>query len=200
MRVPLPIVAPSRSPHLRLPTCTTPLVEQGGFAHLECLERRWRAPSPRPTVGRQGRPRAEGHKLLWALSAQDGRGVAEIRGRKTGKLHNATRFLAWCTEKLRDEGKKFLLLIWDNAGWHLSQELRRWFGKHDGRIKVGGEGVGIICCLLPKQSPWLSAIEPVWVQLRQSDLVWQPAGSDQCGTRAGSRKVTNTDGSRGRES
>src|SRR4030095_15388672 len=62
--------------------------EQGAFPPLECLERRWRAPSPRSTVGRQGRLRAEGHILLRALCARDRRDVAEIRGRKTGKLHN----------------------------------------------------------------------------------------------------------------
>jgi hypothetical protein len=57
----------------------------------------------------------------------------------------------------------FLLLIWDNASWHVSRELRRWLGRHNRCVKESGEGVRIVSCLLPKQSPWLNAIEPKWV-------------------------------------
>ena len=74
-----------------------------------------------------------------------------------------TQFLSWCTEKLEAVGKKVLLLIWDNASWHISKEVRRWLGKHNCEVKKSGEGVRIVSCLLPKQSPWLNAIEPKWV-------------------------------------
>ena len=76
-----------------------------------------------------------------------------------------TRFLSWCCEKLEAVGKKVLLLIWDNASWHASKEVRRWLGRHNRRVKNGGvgEGVRIVSCFLPKQSPWLNAIEPKWV-------------------------------------
>jgi len=85
----------------------------------------------------------------------DGRPVSSI----------TTQFLSWCCEKLEALGKKVLLLIWDNASWHVSKEFRRWLGKHNRRVKEsGGEaGVRIVSCLLPKQSPWLNAIEPKWV-------------------------------------
>ncbi len=74
-----------------------------------------------------------------------------------------TRFLAWSCEKLEALGKDVLLLIWDNASWHTSREVRRWLGRHNRRVKKGGRGVRIVGCLLPKQSPWLNAIEPKWV-------------------------------------
>jgi hypothetical protein len=80
----------------------------------------------------------------------DGRPVSSI----------TTQFLEWSLEKLEEIGKKVLLLIWDNASWHVSKEVRRWLGKHNRR---SGEGVRIVSCLLPKQSPWLNAIEPKWV-------------------------------------
>jgi len=75
------------------------------------------------------------------------------------------RFLSWCTEKLEAVGKKkVLLLIWDNASWHIrSREVGRWLGRHDREVKKGGTGVRIVSCLLPKRSPWLNAIEPEWV-------------------------------------
>jgi hypothetical protein len=60
-------------------------------------------------------------------------------------------------------GKKVLVLIWDNASWHVSKEVRSWLGSHNRRVKESGEGVRIVGCLLPKQSPWLNAIEPKWI-------------------------------------
>jgi hypothetical protein len=83
----------------------------------------------------------------------DGRPVSSI----------TTRFLSWSLEKLEGMGKKVLLLIWDNASWHVSKEVRRWLGKHNRGVKQSGRGVRIVSCLLPKQSPWLNAIEPKWV-------------------------------------
>ncbi len=75
-----------------------------------------------------------------------------------------TRFLSWCCEELEAVGKKkVLLLIWDNASWHISKEVRRWLGKHNRQVKKSGGGVRIVSCLLPKQSPWLNAIEPKWM-------------------------------------
>jgi hypothetical protein len=85
--------------------------------------------------------------------------VRFVDGRPVSSI--TTQFLRWCTEKLQAVGKKVLLLIWDNASWHISREVRRWLGKHNrGVKKSGGEaGVRIVSCLLPKQSPWLNAIE-----------------------------------------
>ncbi len=87
----------------------------------------------------------------------DGRPVSSI----------TTRFLEWSLEKLEAAGKKVLLLIWDNASWHVSKEVRRWLGKHNRRVKESGFGVRIVSCLLPKQSPWLNSIEPKWVHAKR---------------------------------
>lgn len=74
-----------------------------------------------------------------------------------------TRFLLWCCERLEASDKKVLLLIWDNASWHKSKEVRRWLGKHNRGVKKSGCGVRIVSCFLPKKSPWLNLIEPKWV-------------------------------------
>jgi hypothetical protein len=53
-------------------------------------------------------------KEAW-LRFVDGRPVSGI----------TTRFLEWCCQKLESLGKKVLVLIWDNASWHISREVRR---------------------------------------------------------------------------
>jgi hypothetical protein len=58
------------------------------------------------------------------------------------------QFLSWCVERLEAVGKKALLLIWDNASWHISKELRRWLGKHNRQVKESSQGVRIVSCLL----------------------------------------------------
>ena len=75
-----------------------------------------------------------------------------------------TRFLSWCCERLQAAGKKVL-------GSHLGQRQLAHLqgGESDGsattteKSKRAAKGVRIVSCLLPKQSPWLNAIEPKWV-------------------------------------
>ena len=139
------------------------LVEPACSANFEQLGRRGQAYAPRSAVSRQGRSRAEGHLLLRALYLPefDETWLRFVDGRPVSSI--TRQFLGWCTEKLEALGKKVLVLIWDNASWHISKEVRRWLGQHNRRVKKSGEGVRIVSCLLPKQSPWLNAIEPKWV-------------------------------------
>ena len=45
------------------------------------------------------------------------------------------QFLAWCSDHLAMLGKQALLLIWDNASWHCSQEVQHWLRTHNQRVK-----------------------------------------------------------------
>ena len=74
-----------------------------------------------------------------------------------------TGFLSWCSERLEAAGKKVWLLVWDNASWHTSKEVREWITSHNRQVKKSGRGVRILPCLLPKKSPWLNPIEPKWI-------------------------------------
>ncbi|MCL4552888.1 MAG: transposase [Candidatus Marsarchaeota archaeon] len=84
-----------------------------------------------------------------------------VDGRPVSSL--TTVFLEWCCGKLELRGKKALLLVWDNASWHVSKQVRRWIGEYNRQVKREGQGVRIVTCLLPIKSPWLNAIEPYWV-------------------------------------
>ena len=84
-----------------------------------------------------------------------------------------TQFLAWCCERLAAQGKRALLLVWDNASWHKSQLVRRWIQSHNRQVKAEGMGVRIVACLLPSKSPWLNPSEPKWVHGKRA--VVEPA-------------------------
>lgn len=81
-----------------------------------------------------------------------------VDGRPVSAL--TEQFLAWCCDRLAT-GTTHLLLVWDNAAWHLSQAVRRWLGEHNRRAHREG-GVRLVPCFLPTKSPWLNPIEPKW--------------------------------------
>ena len=86
-----------------------------------------------------------------------------VEGRPVSGI--TTQFLSWCSAKLYGRGKKVWVLIWDNAPWHVSKEVRACIKEHNRKVKKGEivEGVRIISCYLPTKSPWLNAMEPKWI-------------------------------------
>ena len=82
----------------------------------------------------------------------DGRPVSQV----------TVDFLSWVCSELAQEGKKALLLVWDNASWHISARVRSWIKDHNRRARRES-GVRIVVCRLPSKSPWLNRIEPKWV-------------------------------------
>lgn len=74
-----------------------------------------------------------------------------------------TPCLDGCCERLAAQGETALLLVWDNASWHVSKEVRQWMGAHNRQVKQTGTGVRMVVCPLPVKSPWLNPIEPKWM-------------------------------------
>jgi len=89
----------------------------------------------------------------------DGMLLRFVQGRPVSQV--TEDFLSWAGEVLAAEGKTALLLIWDNASWHISQQVRAWIKAHNRRVRREG-GVRIVACRLPSKSPWLNRIEPKW--------------------------------------
>jgi DDE superfamily endonuclease len=94
--------------------------------------------------------RLDSHQIL--LRFVDGRPVS----------HVTTAFLAWLCQQLAAERKRVLVLLWDNASWHISREVRGWIRAHNQQVKQHG-GIRLIVWRLPIKSPWLNPIEPHWV-------------------------------------
>lgn len=94
------------------------------------------------------------------LSALNQMLVRFVTGRPVSAVTIA--FLAWVLAAFTDQGKRALFLIWDNASWHISHEVRDWVKAYNRRVKKEG-GCRLIICRLPSKSPWLNPIEPKWV-------------------------------------
>jgi DDE superfamily endonuclease len=105
--------------------------------------------------------RTDTHEIL--LRFVDGRPVS----------HVTTAFLAWLCQRLAAERKRVLVLLWDNASWHRSREVRTWVRAHNQRVKRHG-GVRLLPWCLPIKSPWLNPIEPHWVHGKRA--IVEPAG------------------------
>jgi hypothetical protein len=109
------------------------------------------------------RPAGSTPDEVW-LRFVDGRPISAI----------TTQFLAICCDRLAARGKRALLLIWDNASWHISKAVKGWIREHNRQVKQEGCGVRIIACQLPVKAPWLNPIEPHWVHGKRA--VVEPAG------------------------
>jgi hypothetical protein len=84
-----------------------------------------------------------------------------VQGRPVSDL--TIQYLTWCCDRLEALGKRILVLIWDNASWHISHQVRTWCRLHNRTVKQQGCGVRILICALPTKSPWLNRIEPHWM-------------------------------------
>jgi hypothetical protein len=90
-----------------------------------------------------------------------------VQGRPVSGV--TTQFLQWLLIDLAQQGKKVLMLLWDNASWHISHEVRKWSKAHNRKVKVQG-GCRLLTCRLPVKSPWLNNIEPKWVHGKRNTL------------------------------
>lgn len=81
-------------------------------------------------------------------------------------------FLAWLLAHFTTQKKRALFLIWDNASWHLSHEVRSWVKAYNRQAKQDGS-CRLILCRLPSKSPWLNPIEPKWIHGKRA--VAEPA-------------------------
>jgi len=119
---------------------------------LRWLEKAQEAPKGEPkALACYGLLRADRGERL--LRFADGRPVSAL----------TEAYLAWVCQVLEAEGKRALLLIWDNAPWHTSGRVRAWIRAHNRQVKRSGQGVRLVVCWLPTKSPWLNNIEPKWI-------------------------------------
>jgi transposase len=77
------------------------------------------------------------------------------------------QFLSWVCESVWDEGKRVLIVVWDEASWHRADAVSSWVREHNEHAKRG-RGVKVVICELPVASPWLNNIEPCWTHAKKA--------------------------------
>ncbi|MBI4497523.1 MAG: hypothetical protein HY689_06475 [Chloroflexi bacterium] len=71
--------------------------------------------------------------------------------------------LDWCCQRLAAVGRTALGLVWDNASWHSSAQVRQWIREHNRQVRRSGQGVRSVVCGLPVKAPWRNPLAPQWV-------------------------------------
>ena len=79
------------------------------------------------------------------------------------------QFLDWVCWGATREGKKVLIVVWDDASWHTADAVSLWVKEYNHRAKQVG-GARIVICELPVASPWLNNIEPCWKHAKKAIL------------------------------
>ena len=65
--------------------------------------------------------------------------------------------------------KQYLVIIWDNASWHLSRRVRAWLKLYRQQARTTND-VRLLVCYLPSKSPCLNPIEPRWTHAKRQTL------------------------------
>lgn len=134
--------------------------------------RAWHAPdhptrlgAPVPIVGDRDPAALACYGVLLRPSLVTGRAEQMLLRFVDGRPVSAVTIavLARWSMQVFSAGKTALILIWDNAPWHISRQVRTWLRQHNRAVKDGAAGARIIVAQLPIKSPWLNPIEPKWV-------------------------------------
>jgi hypothetical protein len=88
-----------------------------------------------------------------------------VEGNPRSKL--TISYLEWLETQLQAAGKRVLVMFWDHASWHISKMVRSWVRTHNREVQKTGQGIRFLVCLLPKKSPWLNPIEPMWIHAKR---------------------------------
>jgi DDE superfamily endonuclease len=139
-------------------------------ASVGLVEQVWQKndPDPKPFacygVLWQHGPAADALRRQMSLRCVDGRPESRI----------STHLLEWICTKRQEQGKRNWLLIWQNASWHCSKQVRTWIREQNHKVKQENKGLPILPFVLPRKSPWLNPIAPKWVHAKKA--VVEPDG------------------------
>jgi hypothetical protein len=60
------------------------------------------------------------------------------------------------------QGHRVMLLIWDNASWHVARDLKGWFQAHNRQVDRQRFGTKIVPVCTPVHAFWLNRCEPLF--------------------------------------
>jgi hypothetical protein len=85
------------------------------------------------------------------------------------------QFLHWLVLGATALHRKVVLVIWDNASWHVGRKVKRWIRRYNLNARLSGRP-RLLVWALPKRSPWLNPIEPHWLHAKKR--ICEPSNVD----------------------
>jgi transposase len=85
------------------------------------------------------------------------------------------QFLRWIVLGAAIERKKVVIVVWDNASWHVARKVKHWIRRYNHDAKRTGKP-RLLVWGLPTRSPWLNPIEPHWLHAKKR--ICEPTGDD----------------------
>lgn len=85
------------------------------------------------------------------------------------------QFLHWLVLGATALHRKVVLVIWDNASWHVGRKVKRWIRRYNLNARLTGRP-RLLVWALPKRSPWLNPIEPHWLHAKKR--ICEPSNVD----------------------
>ncbi len=67
----------------------------------------------------------------------------------------------------QQRGRRYLVVLWDNAPWHVAYRLRERVAAHNRQARTTG-GLRVLLFPLPVRAPWLMPLEPVFGQTKRA--------------------------------
>lgn len=119
----------------------------------------WAHKDALPRVAKRWNEKVETTALYAALDDETQEAFLRWTGQPNSERTIA--FLEALMAHIAQQGKRFIVLFWDQAPWHTSKLTRTWIRTYNQRAKR--EGLPrLIVCGLPSRSPWLMPLESIF--------------------------------------
>jgi DDE superfamily endonuclease len=94
-------------------------------------------------------------------------GQVEGEWHPTWNQQETWRHLKGMLRRSAARGTRFLVLLWDNAPWHVAQHLRRRVARYNRWAKRHGR-LRVLLFFLPVRAPWLMPLEAIFGQTKRA--------------------------------
>lgn len=85
----------------------------------------------------------------------------------TWNQHETWQHLTGTIRRYATHGHRFLVIVWDNAPWHLARRLHRLLARYNRHAKRHGR-MRVLLFALPIKAPWLMPLEAVFGQTKRA--------------------------------
>jgi hypothetical protein len=141
-------------------------LDQSWFVRWPYQYRKWATQDDLPRVPKRWNEKVETTALYATLDDESQEAFLSWADGQPNS-EETIAFLAALMAHWTEKGKRFIVLVWDQASWHTSKRTRAWIQAYNQRAKRNN-WTRLIVCGLPTRSPWLMPLESIfgWIKHR----------------------------------